>query len=186
MLALASFSLQMANVDSSCPAEAEKGCFYVLGPTAQSSKSKLPSSLCGSGRSAPVGGATLLWEWLRLGGVMLYEVYCSRASRSQKQSGRNERCKYKGRVWKRVSMRLVETDERSPFCLWLSSIQLESPYRAIRPPPSDGVWYSPRMGTPSTTAVSCFNTSRPVKTHTNTWIVVFYLAHKVKKWPVRQ
>lgn len=50
----------------------------------------------------------------------------------------------------------------SPFCLWLSSIQLESPYKAIRPPPSDGVWYSPRMGTPSTTAVSCFNTSRPV------------------------
>lgn len=51
----------------------------------------------------------------------------------------------------------------SPFCLWLSSIQLESPYRAMRPPPSDGVWYSPRMGTPSTTAVSCFNTSKPWK-----------------------
>lgn len=31
----------------------------------------LPSSLCGSGRSMPVGGATLLWEWLRLGGVIL-------------------------------------------------------------------------------------------------------------------
>ncbi len=53
--------------------------------------------------------------------------------------------------------------EKSPFCLWLSSMQLESPYRAMRPPPSDGVWYSPRIGTLSTTAVSCFNTSRPVK-----------------------
>lgn len=60
----------------------------------------------------------------------------------------------------------TQAEDVVPFCLWLSSIQFESPYRAIRPPPSDGVWYSPRMGTPSTTAVSCFNTSRPVgRTH---------------------
>lgn len=31
----------------------------------------------------------------------------------------------------------------------------------MRPPPSEGVWYSPSTGTFSTTAVSCFKTSRP-------------------------
>lgn len=95
----------------------------------------------------------------------------------------------KGRLQSRAIEQCVHSWNKgathSPFCLWLSSIQLESPYRAMRPPPSAGVWYSPRMGTPSTTAVSCFNTSKPwkePKTKTFWIFLVIYVTNNVGKY----